>query len=160
MPDYGMRIRTAVLDDLEAILKILSECPKVSWSQAQVAEELVGSGKLSLVGLCDEEIVAFCFVRVAEETAELLLIATRAQVRGKGYAYGIACEISRKLKALDVSEVFLEVRRGNLPAIRLYERLGYISVATRPNYYRDPIEDAIIFKLPLTDCQSNNSGLE
>jgi ribosomal-protein-alanine N-acetyltransferase len=38
----------------------------------------------------------------------------------------------------------LEVRRSNAPARRLYERLGFEVAATRPNYYVNPPEDALI----------------
>ncbi len=37
---------------------------------------------------------------------------------------------------------FLEVRRSNLPAQRLYERLGFTVADVRRNYYSQPEEDA------------------
>jgi ribosomal-protein-alanine N-acetyltransferase len=41
-------------------------------------------------------------------------------------------------------EYTLEVRTSNAPAIALYERLGFRSAGTRPRYYRDNGEDAVI----------------
>ena len=38
----------------------------------------------------------------------------------------------------------LEVRTSNAPAIALYEQLGFRSAGTRPRYYRDTGEDAVI----------------
>ena len=38
----------------------------------------------------------------------------------------------------------LEVRTSNAPAIALYERFGFRSVGTRPRYYVDTGEDAMI----------------
>ena len=38
----------------------------------------------------------------------------------------------------------LEVRRSNVAALRLYERLGFDVAAVRPNYYTDPEEDGLI----------------
>ena len=38
----------------------------------------------------------------------------------------------------------LEVRTSNAPAIALYERFGFRSAGTRPRYYRDTGEDAVI----------------
>ncbi|HTN53280.1 MAG TPA: GNAT family N-acetyltransferase, partial [Anaeromyxobacter sp.] len=43
----------------------------------------------------------------------------------------------------------LEVRRSNLPAIALYESLGYRHVGVRPNYYADEGEDALVMLLDL-----------
>ena len=41
-------------------------------------------------------------------------------------------------------EYTLEVRTSNAPAIALYERFGFRSAGTRPRYYRDNGEDAVI----------------
>ena len=42
------------------------------------------------------------------------------------------------------SEYTLEVRTSNARAIALYERFGFRSAGTRPRYYRDTGEDAVI----------------
>jgi ribosomal-protein-alanine N-acetyltransferase len=42
------------------------------------------------------------------------------------------------------SEYTLEVRTSNAPAIALYERYGFRPAGTRPRYYRDNGEDAVI----------------
>lgn len=47
---------------------------------------------------------------------------------------------------------FLEVRKSNSPAIKLYTTLDYKNIYTRKDYYSNPKEDALIFtknKLPL-----------
>ena len=41
-------------------------------------------------------------------------------------------------------EAVLEVRAGNLPAQRMYERFGFVVVGDRKRYYREPVEDARI----------------
>jgi ribosomal-protein-alanine N-acetyltransferase len=38
----------------------------------------------------------------------------------------------------------LEVRRGNAPAIALYERAGFRTVHVRARYYQDNGEDALV----------------
>ena len=40
--------------------------------------------------------------------------------------------------------ITLEVRVGNKPAIRLYEKYGFKSLGTRKGYYQDNNEDALI----------------
>lgn len=42
--------------------------------------------------------------------------------------------------------LFLEVRQSNQNAQRLYHYFGFEIVGKRPNYYHQPIEDAIIMK--------------
>lgn len=36
------------------------------------------------------------------------------------------------------------MRAGNAPAIALYEKLGFVEVGRRKNYYEKPREDAIL----------------
>ena len=45
----------------------------------------------------------------------------------------------------------LEVRSGNDPAIRLYEKFGFRRDATRRGYYQDNGEDAILMSLQLAE---------
>jgi len=40
----------------------------------------------------------------------------------------------------------LEVRASNMPAIALYEKLGFTQIGRRKNYYRNPKEDALILR--------------
>ena len=160
MSEPRISIRRAEDEDIDGILRILDGCPKIAWSESQVREEFQGKGKFPMVGFRDGVMVGFCFIRTVDDTAELLLIATKAQVRRKGYASEIAHEMQQELTTLGIKEVFLEVRKSNLAAVHLYQALGYTQFAVRPKYYRSPIEDAILFKLTLTDCQPNYSGLE
>jgi len=48
----------------------------------------------------------------------------------------------------DTTEVYLEVRVSNTPAISLYEKLGFRVVGRIPRYYSDG-EDAYIMARPL-----------
>ena len=40
--------------------------------------------------------------------------------------------------------VTLEVRETNVAAIRLYESMGFREAGIRKNYYKEPIENALI----------------
>jgi len=46
-------------------------------------------------------------------------------------------------------EVFLEVRESNAVALSLYRELGFEQTGRRPNYYRDPVEAALLVHLKL-----------
>ncbi|MBQ5323960.1 MAG: hypothetical protein J6J58_00770, partial [Oscillospiraceae bacterium] len=43
----------------------------------------------------------------------------------------------------------LEVRESNNPAIKLYEKLGFEFLGARKNFYSNPKENALIYKLDL-----------
>jgi ribosomal-protein-alanine N-acetyltransferase len=46
---------------------------------------------------------------------------------------------------MGIEKAILEVRRSNLPAIRLYERLGFEPAGVRKGYYQDTGEDALVY---------------
>lgn len=50
----------------------------------------------------------------------------------------------QKSAASGVENFTLEVRESNLPAIRLYESLGFVTEGIRKNFYRNPNENALI----------------
>ena len=53
------------------------------------------------------------------------------------------------LKQKDIQVVFLEVRQSNKRAQYLYEILGFEAFHTRRDYYSDPVEDAIEYRLDI-----------
>lgn len=73
------------------------------------------------------EVVAVAGVHVWSErlgVAALGNIATMPDWRGRGYGRRVTAAVSRRLVALDCS-VGLNVAASNVPAIRIYERLGF-----------------------------------
>ena len=45
---------------------------------------------------------------------------------------------------MGITAFTLEVRKSNQVAIHVYEKLGFVSVGIRPNFYEKPQEDAVI----------------
>ncbi len=48
---------------------------------------------------------------------------------------------------------YLEVRRSNVPAQRLYESLGFTDTGVRKNYYSQPEEDALVLSLAMLSSE-------
>ena len=57
-----------------------------------------------------------------------------------------ALQMARKMGRV---RAVLEVRTGNIPALGLYQGLGFECVGRRPKYYADTGEDALILTLQL-----------
>ena len=68
--------------------------------------------------------------------------ATRRQGLGKQLLDGLVARASET----NSEAVFLEVRESNRMARSLYERTGFRQIGRRKAYYRDPPEDAILYR--------------
>jgi ribosomal-protein-alanine N-acetyltransferase len=72
----------------------------------------------------------------------LMNIAVDPLARRQGYATAMLEEMLRR--AGPDEAYTLEVRTSNAGAIRLYEQFGFRTAGTRPRYYHDTGEDAVI----------------
>ena len=89
---------------------------------------------------------------VARETAGELHInnvAVRDQFRRRGYGAKLLGRVLDEARRRGATAAFLEVRSGNSPAQALYKKCGFKAIATRPNYYTDPREDAVVMSLDM-----------
>jgi len=122
-------IRPATAQDLAAISAIQGLCPEAShWSPVTYLQYICTVCEL------DGMVQGFLVVRgVAAGENEVLNLAVDPRGRRRGIARGL---LQQAFVALGGSW-FLEVRESNWPAIRLYQRLGFIDVGRRPGYYSD-----------------------
>jgi ribosomal-protein-alanine N-acetyltransferase len=76
----------------------------------------------------------------------MMNVAVHPDHRRKGVAQALVTALVRALWEKDNHSLALEVRASNAPASALYEKLGFVQVGLRKNYYRNPREDARILK--------------
>ena len=76
----------------------------------------------------------------------MMNVAVTADYRRRGIAEKLVLALVEELKKKGSHALMLEVRASNAPAIALYEKLGFLQVGCRKNYYRNPKEDALILR--------------
>jgi len=89
------------------------------------------------------KVVGFVVMRtLGDLESEVLSLVVGSEYRRRGIGRRLMTDL------LDHSHQtwFLEVRESNLPAIRLYAKLGFEEVAKRGNYYQDTGETAIVMR--------------
>ena len=91
----------------------------------------------------------FIIARVGGDEWEIENIVVAGEHRRQGIGRALVNEILRTAQEHGARLVLLEVRESNTAARQLYDRLGFVETARRHNYYRDPVEDALL--LSLTD---------
>lgn len=82
----------------------------------------------------------------AADEGEILNLAVAPAGRRRGLGRALVQDILGALAERGVRYVYLEVRESNAPARALYAAHGFKEVGRRTQYYRRPVEDAIVLR--------------
>ncbi|MFN8218961.1 MAG: ribosomal protein S18-alanine N-acetyltransferase [Fimbriimonadales bacterium] len=132
---------------LPAILEIEAEANTSPWSERSFRNELVNPQSIFRVVLSDGAVAGFGSVWLCIDEAHITNIAIAKNFRRKGIGRKLMVELLTLAREAGMGCSTLEVRASNLPAIALYERLGYVQASIRRGYYPDNHEDAVIMWL-------------
>jgi ribosomal-protein-alanine N-acetyltransferase len=77
---------------------------------------------------------------------ELENIAVLPAYRRQGIGLGLLSALLAQARSSRAERILLEVRASNQSAIRFYEASGFQLLARRGEYYRNPVEDALILE--------------
>jgi len=158
------------VDDLEGVLEIERVSFPSPWPRSQFERELknplsyaftakvASPSPISLSPEGREEgegegeglrIIGYVIFWLVGDEAHILNIAVHPGFRRRGIAKALLSFTLELLLKKGGKGVFLEVRRSNLAARRLYKGFGFKEIGVRKGYYTDNQEDAIVMGLEL-----------
>jgi ribosomal-protein-alanine N-acetyltransferase len=131
--------------DIETVQSIEREIFPSPWPKNAYAAELSQNRQASYIVLRqDGRLVGYAGLwRVAHE-AHVTTIGVRARDQGKGYGKALFAALVHRAYSMGAHWITLEVRSGNLHAMRLYEKFRFKPIGRRRGYYTDNGEDAVI----------------
>lgn len=130
-------------------------CFSAPWSENAVRGELTNPLSLWIVAVDGDTVAGYIGSQSVMGEADMMNVAVSPAYRRQGIAEKLVVSLVEKLTAQNVSSLTLEVRASNEPAIALYEKLSFVQVGRRPNYYTKPKEDALILR---KEWRCENSG--
>ena len=139
-------MQAADLDDVDAIERHSFKAP---WPRQVFVDELAREWARVDVARDAGRVVGFCNYWLVKDEVHLLAIATHPDRRRAGVGRRLMDHLLDVARARASVLVTLEVRRSNVPAIALYERLGFVAVGLRRAYYAEDAEDALVMTLDL-----------
>lgn len=136
-------IRESLQSDIQFIYKISKSSFTNSWSLNSYKEDFnnIFSKYFSL--LYDDKLIGFLSIWIIIDEITITNIAIDINYRGNGFSKYLLNHLINSFKNFNI---FLEVRESNKIAINLYKNFKFEEVCKRTNYYKNPIENAIIMK--------------
>ena len=131
-----MNIRLATINDLNEIYYIEEKVFNDYWSIDLIESELKDQehSEVSVLEI-NKKIIGYIFQRKIFDDNHIVNLAIDIPYQHKGYGRFLLMKILEKDK--NDTNVFLEVKEANLPAIKLYIDLGFEEVDRKDRYYSD-----------------------
>ena len=131
-----MKIRNAIIDDAKEIFNIEKKVFKDHWSLKSIKSELnnLKYSKISVLEI-ERKIIGYVFQRIIDDQNHIINVAIDIPFQHKGYGRFLLKNILKE--GSDDTNVFLEVKEANLPALKLYTDLGFEEVQRKDSYYSD-----------------------
>jgi ribosomal-protein-alanine N-acetyltransferase len=108
--------------------------------------ECVASDATFLVAETGAGVAGYVVALDAADEGEILNLAVAPGGRRHGTGRALVEEVLTALTDRGVRQVYLEVRESNAAARALYAAHGFREIGRRAQYYRRPVEDAIILR--------------
>lgn len=149
-----MRFEPLRYEHLAQMAEIEREAFDQPWSVNMFIPEVEDANAHYIVGTRGDEVVCYAGFHKVLDEAHITNIAVKSSQRGRGIGKFLLGQLIDLAKRLDINYMTLEVKDGNVPAIKLYEGYGFKVEGVRRKYYNN-LHDALIMWLALGE---NNRG--
>ena len=142
-------IREMQFDDLEQVMKIERQNFSVPWTENGFFSFLMRNDTLFLVAEENEKILGYMGIMMVLDEGEITNVSVAEDARRRGVGRLLVRTMLDKMRIAGLTMIHLEVRKSNIPAIRLYEEFFFAQDGERKNYYEEPTEDAVLMSCTL-----------
>ena len=137
-------IEKASVSDIYAIAEIEKKCFSVPWSETAIEDFINNPLCVMFCAKHNEKTIGYVGLYIIFEDCDIANVAVIPEFRNRGIAKKLMEYAVSFANEKNVKKLMLEVRASNVPAISLYEKLGFSTVGIRKNYYTQPKEDALL----------------
>ena len=123
-----MEIRTFQSTDEAAVIDIWSRCGLLrAWNDPRkdIARKLSVQPELFLVGTIDERVIGTIMAGFDGHRGWINYLAVDPDSRRQGYGRALMRAAEQRLHAMGCPKINLQIRKGNLAAVKFYRRIGF-----------------------------------
>tara|TARA_Y100001936_G_scaffold94253_2_gene92788 strand:- start:20997 stop:21458 length:462 start_codon:yes stop_codon:yes gene_type:complete len=149
-PKESLKIRKMLEKDLDAVMLIEKEVFLFPWTRGNFGDS-INSGYHCYLLEMDKFIFGYGVMTINLEEAHILTLSVASAWQRAGWGEKLLQYFISLAKEYCMHSIFLEVRKSNLGAAKLYEQIGFRKIGSRPEYYpaMGGREDAIVMALEL-----------
>jgi ribosomal-protein-alanine N-acetyltransferase len=145
------------LADLPKMMEIERSSFDNSWS-AQVMRDSLNAAHTQCFGIVvDFQLIGYVVFSIVLDEAEILSMTIHPSQQGKGYGKALLNYAIDAAKHAGAEVIYLEVRANHPIAIPLYEKMGFVRIGMRPDYYPNvhtgKRDDALLMSLSVSSNQ-------
>lgn len=144
--DFKISVATEL--DIDNIVRLEQEYPFEQYSKNIILDSIKNSNYINLVAYEGREVKGYLSASIQFEDCDLLKIIVCSSSRRCGYGRMLMSKLIQCLNERCVDNIFLEVRKDNVVAIKFYKSIGFQKINERQKYYGDGV-DAEIYRLGL-----------
>ncbi len=142
-------LRPAGGSDVRTVVEIERDSFSDPWSSSSFSSLVRNRDVFFRVALAGGALAGYVVAWFAGGQGEIANIAVAPWARGRGVGARLLDAALDEGAQRGTEEVFLEVRDSNTAARSLYASRGFTAVGRRRNYYRRPVEDALVLRKEL-----------
>jgi [ribosomal protein S18]-alanine N-acetyltransferase len=136
------------------VMHIESEAYPEPWTYNMFRQELDNENSYFCVVFSSDTLIGYGGFWLMVDEAHITRVTIVPELRGRGMAKILMVHLLQAAAERGAVVARLEVRESNLPALRLYENMGFIREGRRKAYYQNSNEDAIVMMKPMESLSS------
>jgi ribosomal-protein-alanine N-acetyltransferase len=156
LPDTStLLVRPMIKRDIKSVMAIDKSSFSLPWSERSYRYDLTQNKTARMwvaelkLGIESYEVVGMVVMWIIMDEAHIGTIAVHPDHRRQGIAQKLMKKALEDAKKCGAKTITLEVRRSNQAAQAMYAGMGFSIVGTRPRYYKDNAEDALLMTVEI-----------
>ena len=137
---------------LEAVMAVEAAAYAFPWSRGNFIDSLAAGHPAWVLMDVGDALLGYFVAMFGVDELHLLNLTVAPAVQGRGHARRLIEALVGLARGRRASQLWLEVRESNGRARAMYERLGFVQVGQRKNYYPAGFgrrEDAVVMSLQI-----------
>ena len=144
-------IRLGNISDIPHVIRIEQASFADPWGSSDFKSVLESPQTIFLIAFegTGGSVIGYAIALTVLDESEILNIAVDPAMRGRGYGGKLLDVAIAEVVERGAVAAFLEVRESNSAARELYRSRGFQELSRRREYYRKPVEDALVLRLAM-----------